>query len=105
MAFWLALAVLVVALVCGVVYAVVRALQLYREAKRVGGVLGGEVARIEVTAAQIEAHMRNADEARGRLQAASDRLAVSRAKLNVQLAALHEARAQLRRVFWFVPGI
>ena len=40
-----------------------------------------------------------------RLQAATDRLAVSRAKLNVQLAAVREARAQVRRVFWFVPGI
>jgi hypothetical protein len=105
MAFWIALAVLIVTFAAGTAFAVVRGIQLYREAKRVGGVLSGEVDRINVTAAQIEDQLRKADGAKSRLQAATDRLAVSRARLNVQLAAMHEARAQLRRVFWFVPGI
>ena len=105
MVLWIALAVLLIAVVAGTAYAVVRGIQAYREAKRVGGVLGDGVERINVSVAQIEEHLRKSDEARSRLQAATDRLALSRAKLNVQLAAVHEARAQLRRVFWFVPGV
>jgi len=105
MAVWIALAVFLVAVVIGIAFAAVRALRLYREAKRVGGVLGAEVDRINTTAAQIEEQLRKADAAKGRLEAAADRLAVSRAKLDVQLAAMREARMQLRRVFWFVPGI
>jgi predicted DNA-binding protein (UPF0251 family) len=105
MTFWIALAVLLIAVVVGTVFVVIRGLQLYREAKRVGGVLGAEVDRINVSAARIEVQLRKADEAKARLQEAADRLAVSRAKLNVQVAAVREARAQVRRVFWFVPGI
>ena len=33
------------------------------------------------------------------------RLAVSRAKLEVQLEAIREARQTVRRVLWFVPGV
>jgi len=105
MLFWLALAVLLVCVVVGIAYAAVRGLRLYREAKRVGGAFGAEMERVNATTARIEVQLRKADEARTRLEAAADRLAVSRAQLNVQLAALSEARAQVRRVFWFVPGI
>jgi len=105
MLFWLALAILAICVIGGVAYALVRGIQCYREAKRVGGVFGVEMERVNAGTASIEVQLRKADEARLRLQEAADRLAVSRAKLNVQVAAVREARAQVRRVFWFVPGI
>jgi hypothetical protein len=39
------------------------------------------------------------------LTAATNRLSTSRSQLDVQLAAVREARAQVRRTFWFVPGL
>jgi hypothetical protein len=105
MAFWVALAVLVVAVVAGIAFAAVRGFQLYRNAKRVGGVLGPEMERINATTLKIEGHMAKAEAAAGRLQDAAGRLARSRARLDVQLAAVREAQRLVRRVFWFVPGI
>ena len=105
MLFWLPLAVLAVCVIGGIAYAVVRGIQLYREAKRVGDAFGTEMDRVNASVAEIEAQLRKADEARVRLEAAADRLAVARATLNVQVAAVREARSQVRRVFWFVPGI
>jgi hypothetical protein len=104
-AFWFALAIFLFCLAVGIAYLVVRALQLWREAKRVGGVIGTEVDRVSAGSERIEDHLANADAAGGRLKEAAGRLAVSRTKLQVQIAAVREARAQLRRVFWFVPGI
>jgi len=105
MLIWATAAILAICVVGGIAYAAVRGFQLYREAKRVGGAFGIEMEHVNTTTAQIEAHLRKADEARARLQESTDRLAVSRARLNVQLAAVREARAQVRRVFWFIPGI
>ena len=61
--------------------------------------------RVSTGTARIERHLANAEAAAGRLKDATARLAVSRAQLDVQLAAVREARAQVRRVFWFVPGV
>ena len=105
MVVWIAIAVLLIGVVAATTYAVIRAIQFYRGAKRVSNVLGAEVERVNDSAAKIEVQLRKAEEARARLQDAADRLAVSRAQLNVQVAAVREARAQVRRVFWFVPGI
>ena len=105
MVFWIALAVLLVAVVGGIAYAAVRGFQLYRNAKRSGAVLTSEMDRISTVSLQIERQMANAEAATGRLNDATGRLATSRAQLDVQLAAVREARTQVRRVFWFVPGI
>ena len=35
----------------------------------------------------------------------AERLAVSRAKLDVQLEAIREARHAMRRLLWFLPGV
>ena len=105
MLIWIALAVLLAAVVGGIAYAAVRGWQLYRTAKRSGGALTAEMDRINATTLQIERHMAKAEAAQGRLSDATVRLAVSRARLDVQLAAIHHARAQVQRVFWFVPGI
>jgi hypothetical protein len=51
----------------------------------------------------MQAHVDRADASAARLREASGRLAVSRARLDVQLQALREARYSLRRTFWFLP--
>ncbi len=105
MVFWISLAVLLVAVVAGIAYCVVRGLQLYRDAKRAGGTITAEMDRINEVTRQIERHQTKAADAAERLQGATGRLAMSRARLEVQLAAIREAQAQLRRTFWFIPGI
>jgi len=105
MVVWIALAVLLVAVVAGIAYAAVRGFQLYRNAKRSGAVLASEMDRISTVSLQIEHQMANSEAATGRLNDATGRLATSRAQLDVQLAAIREARTQVRRVFWFVPGV
>jgi hypothetical protein len=105
MSFWIALAVLFAAIVGGIAYAVVRGLQLWRDLKRSSSAFTTEVDRISKISLQIEHHMAQAEAANGRLQDAAGRLAASRGRLDVQIAALGEARAQVRRTFWFVPGL
>ena len=105
MVFWISLAVLLVALVAGIAYCVLRGLQLYRNAKRAGGQLTAEMDRISEVTRQIERQSAKAAAASERLNSATGRLAQSRARLDVQLAAVREAQVQLRRTFWFVPGI
>ncbi len=105
MAVWLALAVLVAALVLAIAFAVLRGFQLYRDLKRLNRTFGPELDRINGVTLQIERHLGEAEGASRRLQSALGRLAVSRARLQIQAAAVSEARQQVRRVFWFVPGI
>ena len=105
MVFWVSLAVLLVALVAGIAYCVLRGLQLYRNAKRASGAITAEMDRISEVTREIEGHTAKAAAASERLKGATGRLALSRARLDVQLAAVREAQAQLRRTFWFVPGI
>jgi hypothetical protein len=105
MVFWIALAVLIVAVVAGIAYVVVRGLALRRDVKRSSAVLEAELDRITEVSLQIELQMAKAEAATGRLKASTDRLATSRAQLDIQLAAIREARAKVRRVFWFVPGV
>ena len=105
MIFWISLAVLLVALVAGIAYCGLRGLQLYRNAKRASGTITAEMDRISEVTRQIERHSAKAAAASERLNGATGRLALSRARLDVQLAAVREAQAQLRRTFWFVPGI
>ena len=105
MVFWIALAVLLVGVVGGIAYVVVRGLALWRRLKRTGGAFGDEAARISEASAQIQGHLDRASASSGRLAEAAQRLAVSRARLDVQLQAVREARHTLRRVLWFLPGV
>ena len=104
-AFWIALAVLLLAVVGGIAYAVVRGIALWRQVKRTGGTLGAESARIADATADIQEHLDRASASGASLGDAGERLAVSRAKLDVQLQALHEARQTMRRLLWFLPGV
>ena len=106
MAFWIALAVLLVAVVGG--HRVRGRSRLPALSHREAESAPHSAARWIGSAAsreQIERHAAAAEAAAGRLKDASGRLATSRARLDVQLAAVREARAQVRRVFWFVPGV
>ena len=82
-AFWLSLLLLLVALVAGVAYVVLRGLQMWRLVKRTGDAFGDETARISRATAQIEGHLAEASAAAVRLK----------------------ARADVRRALWFVPGL
>ena len=104
-AFWIALAVLLLAVVGGIAYAVVRGIALWRQVKRTGGTLSAESARIADATADIQEHLDRASASGVSLGDAGERLAVSRAKLDVQLQALREARQTMRRLLWFLPGV
>ena len=64
-----------------------------------------ETARIADASAQIQEHLDRASASGTLLGEASARLATSRAKLEVQLQAVREARRTVRRVLWFLPGV
>ena len=102
---WLALVVFLAGSFGGLVYAVLRAIALWRQLKRTGRSFAAEAARITDTAAGIQAHLERANAATGRFADASRRLATSRAVLDVHLQALREARHTIRRMLWFVPGV
>ena len=77
---------------------------LWRRVKRTGGAFGDEAGRISEGSAQIQGHLDRASASGGKLADASQRLAVSRARLDVQLEAVREARHTVRRLLWFLPG-
>ena len=105
MVFWLRSSLLLVALVAGVAYVVLRGLQMWRLVKRTGdAVRRRDRAHLRATA-QIEGHLAEASQPRSASRIASARLADARARLDLQLAAVREARADVRRALWFVPGL
>ncbi len=103
--FWIALAVLVVGVVGGLVYAVVRGISFWRQLKRTKRGLTDEAERIQRATEEIQVQLDRAGESSALLREAAARLAVSRAKLEVQLRAVREARHTVRRVLWFLPGV
>jgi hypothetical protein len=103
-AFWISLAVLLVGAVVGLVYVVLRGISLWRAIKRTGRSFGTETARIAEVSAGIQAHLDRASASGSSLGEASARLAVSRARLDVQLQAIREARHTMKRLLWFLPG-
>ena len=104
MAFWIALSVLVAGVVGGLAYVVFRGLSLWRQLKRTGGSFATESARIADTTARIQGHLDRANDSGERLRDGSARLALSRARLDVQLQAIREARHTMKRLLWFLPG-
>ena len=76
-----------------------------RRVKRTGRAFSVESERIAESSAQIETHMDRADASNARLGDAAARLATSRARLEVQLQAIREARHTMRRLLWFLPGV
>ena len=103
--FWIALAVLLVGVLGGIAYAVLRGLSMWRHVKRTGGAFSAESARIADVSAQIQGHLDRSNASGDRLAEAAERLAASRARLDVQLQAIREARHTMRRLLWFLPGV
>jgi hypothetical protein len=104
-AFWISLALFLVGLLVGLAYAVFRGFALWRNVKLTGRAFSAESARIADVSAGIQAHLDRADASSALLRDAAARLAVSRARLDVQLQAIREARYTMRRLLWFLPGV
>lgn len=100
---WLALAVSLAAFAAGLAFALARGFALYRGAKRTGARLGEEVEGISYATTQIEVHLARAEGSGSELQAALGRLRASRARLEVQLAAVREARTLVSWALPFLP--
>lgn len=103
MLLWLTFAVSVVAIVAGTVVAVVRGVRLWRAVRQAGTRFGQELDHISASAAEIQGHLDEAEAAGARLREANERLRRSRARLEVELQALREARTVLQRV-GVLPG-
>jgi hypothetical protein len=88
----------------GLVVVVVRGVQLWRHGKQTGRAFGDELALFEERSARTEQLLAEADRANEDLQAALERLRVSRAKLNVLLASLETAQRRTRWLRAFLPA-
>ncbi len=102
---WIVLAVLLVGVLCGIAYVVVRGIAMWRQIKRTGGAFSRESARIADASAEMQVHLDRAEASSARLADATARLMSSRAQLEVQLQAVREARHTVRRLLWFLPGV
>jgi hypothetical protein len=82
---------------------VVRGIELWRGAKRSGGAITSELARFEERAERTEQLLAEADRASKDLQAATERLRLSRARLQVLLDSVEEAQRRTRWLRVFLP--
>ncbi len=105
MAVWIALAVFALGVVAGLAYAIVRGLAMWRQVKRTNRAIGSETARIARVADEISAHLERANGSSQVLAERAARLRASAAALQLQVAAVREARGALRRTFWFLPDL
>jgi hypothetical protein len=88
----------------GLSVVVVRAVGLWRQGKRTGGMFGDELARFEERSARTEQLLAEADRASQDLRAATERLRASRAQLDVLRGALAEAQRKTRWFRVFLPA-
>ena len=88
----------------GLFVVVVRAVALWRQGKRTGSAFGDELALFEERSARAERLLAEADRANQDLQAAVERVRVSRARLNVLLESLETAQRSTRWLRAFLPA-
>jgi hypothetical protein len=100
---WLALAASVIAVIAATTVTTLRGIELFRAFRAVGADVGDEVTSIERTTRKIEGHLAAAARSGDALSAAVARLAISRARLNVLLAALADVRAAVTRITAVMP--
>ena len=100
---WFAVAVAVVGLVAGIVFAVMRGLRAWRALKATGSQISGKLDEVSQATAEIETHLERAAASSARLSLALERLARSRARLDVLRAAIDETRATVTRAVPFLP--
>jgi len=101
---WPALGVAVAGVVCGVAYAVRSWRQAWRGFKSLSSAVGKGLDDIAASSAEIDTHLTLAGQSSERLSATLERLRLSRARLDVLLAALREARTALERAVPFLGG-
>jgi hypothetical protein len=100
---WTGLAVLVAAFVGGLAFVAVRGLALWRQIKRVGGALTGGLEQVARDADAVALKTEQLAAGSTKLEGALARLAISRAKLNVLLAAIKDVRDAIGRVTAVYP--
>ncbi len=83
--------------------AAIRAIGLWRQAKRAGSVISGEVASFEEKAAQAERHMSEFERSSKDLEHALERLRVSQTRLRVLIGTIERAQDRVRWIRVFVP--
>ena len=88
----------------GLFVLVVRGLELFRQAKRTGRAFSSELALFEERSARTEQLLAESDRASRDLQAAQERLRVSRARLDVLLGSIETARERTRWLRAFLPA-
>ena len=82
---------------------VVRSIALWKDGKRVGGSLSSELDSFEERSARTEQLLAEADRASADLRAATERLRISRARLQVLLGSLEAAGHRTRWLRAFLP--
>jgi hypothetical protein len=87
----------------GIVVVSVRGVSLWRQGKRSGRRFTSELAQFEERSARTEQLLADADRANQELQAATERLRVSRAQLQVLLGSLEGAQRRTRWLRVFLP--
>jgi hypothetical protein len=88
----------------GVFVLAMRALELWRSAKRTGKAFSSELTLLEERSARTELLLAEADRASRDLQAAQERLRISKARLDVLLGSLETARERTRWLRAFLPA-
>jgi hypothetical protein len=101
---WIAFFVGLAAIVAGVVFCVVRFLQLKRQAKRTGGLLGPELAKFEERSLRTERLLAEWEESNEALQVALARLQADRARLAVLTGSLERAKQRTRWLRAYLPA-
>ena len=87
----------------GICIVVVRGLALWRQGKRSGRTITSELELFEERAARTEELLADAERASQDLHAATERLRVSRAQLQVLLGSLEAAQRRTRWLRVFLP--
>jgi len=100
LAFLFALVVSLAALV----YAIVRGIGLFRQAKRTSRAVSGPLEGFEAKAAEVDRHMDAFEQSSKELEAALARLQRSRAQLQVLLDSVERAKARLHWLRVFLPA-
>jgi ABC-type transport system involved in cytochrome c biogenesis ATPase subunit len=89
--------------VAATVLCVVRGLRFWRQLKETGRAFTAEISQFDVRSARTERLLAEADSSSKELEAALARLRVSRARLQVLMAAVERAQARTRWLRAFLP--
>ena len=88
----------------GLFVAAIRGFALWRQGKRTSGLFSSELALFEERSARTEELLAEADRSNQELQAATERLRVSRAQLEVLLGSIETAKQRTRWLRAFLPA-